>query len=200
MSISLESYRQRIGCFSQTPHSCSKLKNVFIQPCRTTSTLSFMYLFIRILLPLSLLILSPDSLSSSTQFNKSTFSCMHSLKLENDFPLYPLWKSGISWSTTNDSNKLSHATNGNKRNIGYKYLSWNCGRGFISENKLEDLKMFIGRHEPHAIGVSEVDLKKNENNQDELASNNFSTSELYEKLSISNYRIFLPKRILASFP
>ena len=191
MSISLESYRQRIGCFSQTPYSRSKVRNVFIKPRRNTFNL--MLLFIRILLPLSLLILAPDSFYSPSQLNKSTLNYKLHFNCEIDSILHPLWKTGISWSSSNDGNKLSHATNGNKRNMGYKYLSWNCGRGFISENKLEDLKMFIGRHEPHAIGVSEVDLKRNENNQDEAATNNFSTNQLYEKLSIDNYKIVLPK-------
>jgi hypothetical protein len=48
--------------------------------------------------------------------------------------------------------------------VGYKYLAWNCGRGFLSEQKIDDLKVTINGHKPHLVGVSEVDLHRNDNN------------------------------------
>ena len=86
-----------------------------------------------------------------------------------------------------------HALFGNKRNIGYKYLAWNCGRGFISENKIEDLKMTIERHKPLVIGISEVDLIRNDDNCDDEAINYLSTSQVLERYRIPEYSIHLPK-------
>ena len=100
---------------------------------------------------------------------------------------------GICWSFCNKGNKLSHALLGNKRNIGYKYLSWNCARGFLSENKIDDLKLTIDRHKPHLIAVSEIDLRRDNSNNDDRATNNFTTEQLYDKLRIQDYKIFLPK-------
>ena len=100
---------------------------------------------------------------------------------------------GILWSTSNTVNSLMHALFGNKRNLGYKYLAWNCGRGFLSEWKIDDLKMTIQRHKPLVIGVSEVDLIHFNDNNDDLAVNNLSTEQVYEKFYIEDYNIHLPK-------
>ena len=188
MSISIESYRQRIGRFSYTPYF--KLQNILIRPCKTSTTPMYM---LRMLLFLSLFLLALAPISCSSQYSKTTSCSTTTFNPKNDPLLSPPWKYGISWSSSNDGSGLTHSTNGNRRNVGYKYLSWNCGRGFISENKLEDLKMCIGKHEPHVIGVSEVDLKKNEDNWDDAATNYLSTGQLYEKLSINNYKLVLPK-------
>ena len=100
---------------------------------------------------------------------------------------------GIAWSYCNQSNKLAHALQGNKRNLGYKYLSWNCARGFLSNRKIDDLKVTINRHKPQLVGVSEVDFHRNENNSNQEATNNLSTEQLFEKLNIPGYNLFLPK-------
>ena len=64
-----------------------------------------------------------------------------------------------------DINKICHILFGNRRNIGYKYFSWNCGRGLLSKNKLDDVKNISQRHKPHFMGISEVDLRRNEMNK-----------------------------------
>ena len=53
--------------------------------------------------------------------------------------------------------------------------------------------MTINRHRPHVVAVSEVDLVRCENNNDENANNNFSTNQLLEKTNIQDYRVYLPK-------
>ena len=111
-------------------------------------------------------------------------------KSEND--LYSI-RRGISWSFPNLGSKLAHALFGNKRNIGYKYLSWNCGRGFLSEQKIDDLKHTINRHKPQLIGVSEIDLHRNDNNNDVSATNHLTSEQLYEKLKIQDYNLILPR-------
>ena len=99
---------------------------------------------------------------------------------------------GVSWPYLNISNNLSHSLYGNRRNIGYKYLSWNCDRGLLSKNKLDDVKLSMSRHKPHLVGILETDLHRNESNNDQNFSNTFSTKELYEKLKIENYTLILP--------
>ena len=83
----------------------------------------------------------------------------------------------MSWSYHSSGNKLAHALNGNRRNMGYKYLAWNYARGFLSENKIDDLKIAINRHKPFLIGVSIVDLRRNDCNSDIFATNNLSMEQ-----------------------
>ena len=79
-------------------------------------------------------------------------------------------------------NKLNHIINGNRRNVGYKYFSWNCDRGLIGKNKIDDIRIFAAKYKPHFIAVSEIDLRRNENNQNENSTNEFSTEQIFEKL------------------
>ena len=51
---------------------------------------------------------------------------------------------------------------------------------------MDDLKHFICRHQPHVIGISEIELKRNVNDHE-------GTVKLLEDLSINDYKIFLPK-------
>ena len=137
---------------------------------------------------------SPISSKPSFQPNGASLSSQHwgTFWPQSDVYLQP---SGIAWSYANDGNKLVHALQGNKRNPGYKYLAWNCGRGFVSERKIDDLKVTLNRHQPHLAGISEVDLYRNENNSDLSANNNFSTEQLHEKLHIKGYNIIVKTQI-----
>ena len=100
--------------------------------------------------------------------------------------------SGVNWSSTNNTNKLCHILFGNRRNMGYSYFIWNCDRGFISKNKLEDIKLVAHKYHPHFMGISEIDVKKNENNSDDKSTNIFSTEQLQDKFNIEGYKILLP--------
>ena len=138
---------------------------------------------------------SPFSSKPSFQPNGASLSSQHwgTFWPQSDVYLQP---SGIAWSYANDGNKLVHALQGNKRNPGYKYLAWNCGRGFVSERKIDDLKVTLNRHQPHLAGISEVDLYRNENNSDLSANNNFSTEQLHEKLHIKGYNTLGVARVI----
>ena len=233
MSVSIETYRQRIGCFSQ---KSSKKKSFInnIQSRKGKKKLPMLFI-IRLLLILTACASSTSdgspffvNRSSDISFQPSEIfkftSVVPTLPFESNlFNFHPcgristvplhhpsfhpagrrLWTksflelffqpSGMSWSYPSSGNKLAHALNGNKRNIGYKYLAWNCARGFLSENKIDDLKIAINRHKPFLIGVSEVDLRRNDNNSDLFAKNNLTTEQLHQKLQIQGYTIFLPK-------
>ena len=98
---------------------------------------------------------------------------------------------GLNWPYNSTSN-LAHYIYGNRRNVGYKYFSWNCDRGLISKHKIEDIKTFATRHRPHFMGISEVDLRRNESNCNLDSTNEFSTSQVHESLKIDGYRLILP--------
>ena len=95
--------------------------------------------------------------------------------------------------TIKQINKACHIMEGNKRNPGYKYFSWNCDRGFLSEHKLDDLKCFAFRNKPHVISVSEVNLVRNEQNNNEKSTNQFSTEQVQKIFQIPGYSIILPE-------
>ena len=193
MGVSIECYRQRIGCFKNTGvkmkrYSVSKNQILNI---RTRFIFSFL---IRTIL-LFTLFHSTVSISHINSSSAGTFrTSVNLLKGAKGFPIeHSIRNCRISWPYSNSGNNLIHAICGNKRNVGYKYLSWNCGRGFLSEHKIDDLKMTINRHRPHVVAVSEVDFLRCENNNDENANNNFSTNQLLEKTNIQDYTVYLPK-------
>ena len=197
MNISLESYRHRIGCF-HTCRTVRRLPNIR----RIPHPLSLGVL-IFILLPCTTLFLPPASAPSLPSLKRSLARSVKVplSRLPSPTPCLPppTWSPsppppfGVSWSAVNAANKLAHALIGNKRNLGYKYLAWNCGRGFLSEQKIDDVKVTISRHKPHVIGVSEVDLIRCDHNNDDSATNNFTTEQLLEKLQIRDYNIHLPQ-------
>ena len=139
MGISIESYRQRIGCFINAAALKPKKLKIKKPNQRKLIILGLLFQIICTIFPLSC---NSAQLNSQTTF-KSSRAALHE-------PLYTGTKpstswTGISWSFSNGGNRLVHALNGNKRNLGYRYLAWNCGRGFLSENKLDDLKLSINR-------------------------------------------------------
>ena len=101
---------------------------------------------------------------------------------------YPL---GIKGPFPSQVNKTCHILYGNRRNIGYNYLTWNCDKGFISQNKLDDVKVAAGRLKPHIIGISEVNLKRSEVEIDNPTTQ-FSTEQVHKVLFIPDYKIILP--------
>ena len=101
--------------------------------------------------------------------------------------------STIYWLSMKQINKIMHTLNGNRRNIGYKYFAWNCDRGYLSENKLEDVKQYALRHNPNSMGISEVNFVRNENNRNEHSKVEFSTEQLMEIFQIPGYNIILPE-------
>ena len=87
---------------------------------------------------------------------------------------------------------MPHYVGNKKRNCGYKYFTWNCDRGLLSQKKIEDIEIFALKHKPHFMGISEINLKRNEENKNENSTNVMSTSQVHEKFDIEEYRIILP--------
>ena len=100
--------------------------------------------------------------------------------------------SKLNWGSDLSINKLCHIIYGNRRNVGYKYFSWNCDRGFISKKKHEDVKVFAERHKPHVMNIIEMDLRRNELNTNHKSTNELSTEQVNERFRIEGYRILLP--------
>ena len=100
---------------------------------------------------------------------------------------------GMNWMYCNRGpNSLAHSLNGNRRNIGYNYFLWNCDRGIISENKLDDIKNFAAKKKPHVMAILEVNIIHNENNRNPESKLEFSTKQVLEKFKVDDYRIILP--------
>ena len=104
-----------------------------------------------------------------------------------------MYMMGMNWMYCNKApNPLAHSLNGNRRNIGYNYFLWNCDRGIISENKLDDIKNFAAKKKPHVMGILEVNMIHNENNRNPENKLEFSTKQVLEKFKINDYKIILP--------
>ena len=97
------------------------------------------------------------------------------------------------WMTKKEINKQVHLMNGNRSKHGYKYFAWNCDKGFISENKIEDLKVYAMRNNPHLISVSEINIFKDETNSNEESKTVFSTEQLHKTFKIPGYEIIIPE-------
>ena len=128
-----------------------------------------------------------NQMKTVTQICLKTFP--QNLQERQSTPQYETWAS----SSCLGINKLCHILYGYRRNLGYKYFSWNCDRAYLSKNKIEDVKQIAIRHKPHFIGISEVNLRRNEHAPNDNENNNeFSTEQVHEKLKIEGYRLFLP--------
>ena len=99
---------------------------------------------------------------------------------------------GLSGYPTININTICHLLFGNRRNVGYTYLAWNCDKGFFAQKKLDDIKIAAGRHNPEVIGVSEVNFKRNESNNNDESNICFSTEQLMKRLEIPEYKVILP--------
>ena len=105
---------------------------------------------------------------------------------------YSVEAGGVTYSFESSSNKLMHSLNGNRRNLGYKYFVWNCDRAFLSDNKIEDVKVFVEQRKPHVFSIIEVNIYRNEVNKDLESKSQFSTEQVLERFQIQDYNIVLP--------
>ena len=139
MGIDIENYRLRIGTF-QPSGIKSKLRgnsnkkqfqyfmNFASRNCRRKTTLSDIFVGMGFYLVILTLVCGNASNTEISNHCKPL--------LNNDIPSYTSPSNGcFVWKTKKEMNKIWHMKDGNKRNPGYKYFSWNCDRGFISENK-----------------------------------------------------------------
>ena len=196
MGNSLEQYRQRIGSYQfsgtkprrryRSTFSNTKLFNsVFKQSGRKTNLKEVSYCIIFYIIIFSVIEKISSGSSSGTSFSKTQSFHDPCRSISSNSKYF--------WVSSKARNKLCHSLEGNRRNYGYKYFAWNCDRGFLSENKLADLKCFAYRSKIQIIGVSEIDLVRDENNKNEKSTNNLSTEQVHRIFKINGYSIILPE-------
>ena len=81
-------------------------------------------------------------------------------------------------------NKQAHILYGNRNyvsNKNYRYLVWNCARGFLSKEKIEDIHILVQKQNIHIVCISEIDLCVEKSSLEEI-------EDLYH---IDGYRIML---------
>ena len=156
MAVSLDIYRQSIGLYqlsgtqkmkSLKRKSFSKAMNPRqFQNYRKTK-ISDIFLccgfYLALFLLLNCSILNETNVNKNVLENSScrNTSIPHGWKVLDVLNVPPVFI--ISWGASLDTNLLCHIMFGNgRRNIGYKYFTWNCDRGLITRNKLEDIKCF----------------------------------------------------------
>ena len=91
------------------------------------------------------------------------------------------------------SNKIQKIYNGNRRNVGYKFAVWNCGRGLLQEGfsiKLSEIKQLISKYKPHSFGIIESDLYSTKSSK---SRKTFTQAEIRDNLKIDGYKIEFPK-------
>ena len=204
MGNSLEQYRQQIGVYN-SKHL--KQKGAKMSKYQENNNLRKMKIMMVAYLCIYIsVILWPNISSSATMPMVSSTVPTTLMQTTLSTPLYqpflllcvktvenlvnhPL---GLSGHCVNETNKLCHTLYGNRRNIGYTYLAWNCDKGFLSQKKLEDVKIAAEKHRPHAIGVSEVNFKHDEHNTNENSNTHLSTEQLHKRLKIPGYDLILP--------
>ena len=87
-----------------------------------------------------------------------------------------------------DTNKLMHILNGNKK-LGYNIGVWNCRRSV--EDKLENIKALLNKHNLHILGLVETDLHGEKSRI--WRNKPLTTEEIMRNLKIENYKIILPQ-------
>ena len=66
-------------------------------------------------------------------------------------------------------NKQAHILNGNRKEKGgFNYFYWNCDRGFLGKEKIEDIRLLIQSQNLHIVGISEVDLNITKYSEEEI--------------------------------
>ena len=146
MGISLEMYRQRIGCHvgrnmkiklkyhsKETRKGCKK--------CKMFSPL------LRLLLMFVLLVnvTTTFSTSDTTSYSATTKSWAELRCIKNNYPLNVNFNARYKY--------------GNKKKGGIKIMHWNAGGGFL-KNKIHEIENIIGGYRPHLLGISETSFKQ----------------------------------------
>ena len=213
MGVSIDSYRQKIGSFqfrkqnkpkiitrgwkSSLSEANAKSKLKITKPTTLCEIISGLAVWLFILSAANrelwdtTQIVNPTNIigNISTSTNLWTLT---NLKLIENYE-YLNSHSGTSLSfQMGGINKLMHSLNGNRRNLGYKYFTWNCDRAFLSENKIEDIKIFVEQKKPHVFSIIETNIFRNEENNDLENKTHLSTQQVHEKFQIQDYNIILP--------
>ena len=178
--ISLEHFRQRIGTFQprgikpkfllktiskfshpyqiRTPESIKRKPSLF----EVSSCATFYLLFFTVIYGSYHIGQNSPSFAIAVKIQDETLSKPFQYLNSRELSFSSCTNSRFYWISSKKRNKFCHSLEGNRRNLGYKYFAWNCDRGFFSENKLDDLKCYAYRSKTHIIGVSEINLVRDE--------------------------------------
>ena len=164
--MDIDSYRQVIGIFQFKQRKMKKFmnnKSFYMKDVSKVWEVTFCLI--------SYLIIFSTLPPTTDQTNYRRFATNQSkiTKPINNFhrEIIRKYSNGISWMFPVNNNAICHSLNGNRRNLGYKYFMWNCDRGVLSENKIEDIKLFAEKRTPHIMAIIEVNLTRNEENINE---------------------------------
>ena len=135
---------------------------------------------------------APPSSTSTTSRPAPPCLSVNIIKGNKIYENYRNYPRGLSGYPTINVNTICHLIFGNRRNVGYTYLAWNCDKGYFAQKKLDDIKIAVGQHNPEIIGVSEVNFKRNESNKNNESNICFSTEQLLKRLEIPEYKVIIP--------
>ena len=178
MTIAIETYRLRIGCFNQ-PKSKKFKTDLFSQAYSKPLYNYSRNLFVFILI----LALSGDICSPSQHTARSI---QH---IGSSIPILKVPAAKLYQSFQNSScnllkgNPNFHAkyTNGNRRQHGIRIAHFNKGPAYL-HNKVHEVESIVQDHHPHLLGLSEANLFHNH----DLSDVQVQDYDIYTSLTLTN--------------
>ena len=192
MGVDIVQYCSKIGCFNSRTRfnkSMTINSNFRNMTCNNKQSM-FSQIFIPIILWTVFLYISVPTTSTHSNDDCIRKHPINHVKEGNNLTNPPTGMFGFS---TTEVNKINHIMNGNRRNIGYTYMTWNCDKGYLNNKKIDDIKLAASMYKPEIIGVSEVKFKRDDNNVDDDKQNNLTTEQLKKKILITDYNTILPE-------
>ena len=145
MSISVDTYRLRIGIFTNKPRLKTKVQGKLREKVKMSKKKLMTINVVKVLMLLILV----QSLKSEVQ--QSSVTLLSKLLSFTECPTNcPIISQYII-----DHNFLARYTFGNRRNSGIKMCHWNAGSSYLI-NKINEIEAVISNYKPHIIGFSEV--------------------------------------------
>ena len=194
MGIDLVTFRARIGLFKSAKCDLmeAEYKNSRCKVPKWNISAFFFFLYLSsptFSSPQPFQHLIPDKTSQPKQF------LLIPHFQANQYCQLSVWNHGPRGLPGLSSNKVCHMIYGNRRNLGYKLSSWNCGRGLMTKNdsvsdKLLDIKLFIQNYKPSLFGIIESDI--HDINSPQNRRSVFSKEDIFKQLHIDGYNILLP--------
>lgn len=169
MGVSIDVYRQRIGCHTgrkfkmKTKYYSTKTNRV----CKNYKLLSLLF---KVIL---LQIIYQEATTTFSQWGAGELHSFHVTKTswsEQEFVRnsYPV-----------DVNFNARYKFGNKKRGGIKIMHWNAGGGFL-KNKIHEIENVISGYKPHLLGISETSFKSSHDISD---------------IQIQDYKIFFSQTL-----
>ena len=199
MTCSLQLYRARIGTFPTKP--ITKPCGIIRAPRSSIHVVPLIFIIIAALYSGLLVSVWVVQLSSLVYSGLNpAFSELYSSSTNTDVPCptgsaHNTWDPGIKieskdtlellastispWQGHKEWNKLIHITNGNRDSRGIRLAHWNPGSAYLP-NKMTELNLAVGEHQPHLLGISEA---------------NFKQTHDMEDVQIADYELFVSKTI-----